>query len=243
MQHKYTEENLRKGEYCLKKKTETQEPSSSEEYLKAIERLKTKSERNRIFHSVVMLGICVLAIIGGIVKYNKAKAESFITINDEHIQASVDTLPHGDQEVKVEPAYTKDGINYSFVTIGKYKTLWTETDVNEFIGNNNIVDTDIYVLTLKNKEKYFGKLFNNNKLVIVRYSLKGEQPFTEEEVSAYKSLSTYYFTADKAKNLSQNNAEYEIAVNNIDLNSNRSIEMIVNELKEKLETDVSGQTL
>lgn len=226
----------------MKKKTETQEPSSSEEYLKEIERLKTKSERNRIFHSIVMLGICILAIIGGIVKYNKAKAESFITINDEHIQASVDTLPHGPQEVKVEPAYTKDGINYSFVTIGKYKTLWTEEEVNEYIGSNNVVDTEIYVLTLKNKEMYFGKLINNNKLVIVRYSFKGEQPFTEEEVSAYKSLSAYYFTADKAKNISQNNAEYEIAVNNIVLNSNRSIKMIVNELKEKLETDVSGQT-
>lgn len=169
------------------------------EYDRKIKSLKTRQKFiSAAFFIIKLLLIIILCLViyQGL---SKKKDSSHTPVGIEDLTCDV-TETSGTYNVSVEKGETINDITYKIVTIGGYTTLKEESRA-ERIGNNNKIDTTIYVLTIKNTDDYLMSGFSNNTFTVIKYSYFGDGPFSDSEISYYKDLAASYFTMTKYKAL------------------------------------------
>ncbi len=182
---------------------------------------KEKQGKIKTVYYIIFIAILGITILVNVLNYKSQKEEVVPTINEANIETKKMNIAEGDYEVKVSPAETVNGREYMNVTVSDYTTVWPKEKVDAVIGTNNQIRTKMYIVTFKNKERFFLNLFTPSQLQIIRMSCAGESEFSDAEVDAYKSLAAYYFTYQKAKKLGREDKEnYNINIEGQSNNEN-----------------------
>ena len=93
-----------------------------------------------------------------------------------------------------------NNIPYTYVSIGDITTM-KNNDLLVALGENSIINTDIYTLTFKPKDDYILNRLWGDEFIVVHYGIFGQRDFTEDEKNYYGELAAEYFTYAKYKTL------------------------------------------
>lgn len=190
-------------------------PQTIEEYEVAIDGLKKKIEKEKLIYYICIVVIALTFLLAFFTKYTMQKKSNYVVVNANNISCKTEK-DEGIFDCSYKSAYTKDEVEYYKVKIGSTETIWTKADYDAIIGENTKIETAIYKATFTNRDKYIGYYFNN-KATLVRYSIKGEAEFSNEEIEAYKPYLAYYFTNKKGEILNREDKEdYKIELSNLD---------------------------
>lgn len=167
-----------------------------EEYKKKMHSMQI---RGSIFGFVCYVVIICIVICMGLSLFSmflNKRSESHTPVDTSMLMAEVTKIPSKQYNTSLQDGYTKNGIKYKKVTIGDYSTIRSENQL-EVLGDDTACDTEIYVLTIKNNDKFFLKATVPTSITIVRYSVFGEKTFTKKEIKEYKKYAADYFTHEK----------------------------------------------
>lgn len=207
------------------KPTQSQKETTTSSF-ELVKQEKIKQNRIKTISYIAILAIIGITILVNILNYKSQKENPLPTINEENIEVNNINLAEGTYEVSTSPAKTVNGQEFTNVEISDYETVWPKEKADAIIGNNNQIQTKLFVLTFTNKERFFLNFLTPKEIQIVRMSIAGDHEFTKEEIDAYKSLAAYYFTYQKAKRLNRVDKEnYNISIEGI-TNINDVIESI-----------------
>ena len=174
------------------------------EYLNEVDKLNKKKRLRGTIVAGIIVAIIVAFVIKGIFVYREAQATNHTPVTMEDITTSLSLKPV--KRYDASSRVTSDANIYT-VEINGNKSLWSKDEVKNLLANDK-VDTEIYELTCINNQKYKFDILMPNKITFRRYSVRGETPFTDEEINGYKQMAADYFTYRKYMRFGYDDAFY-----------------------------------
>lgn len=174
------------------------------EYLNEVDKMNKKKRLRATIVTGVIIAILVCFVIKGIFVYREAQAANHTPVTIEDVTTSLSLKPA--KRYDVSSRVTGDANIYT-VEIDGNKSLWSKDEVKNLLTNDKI-DTEIYELTCINNQKYKFDILIPDKITFRRYSVRGETPFTDEEITGYKQMAADYFTYRKYMRFGYDDAFY-----------------------------------
>lgn len=148
------------------------------------------------FFAIAMIACLLLGMLSMFFA-GREKHGQMVAASD--VKTSVKTYPAANYNLSKKQETTADNVKYDIVTVGNVSFQMAAEAYDSTFGNQNSLDTEIYVLNIDNTEKYPLYFLGDNTLSIVRLSCLGEQPFTEDEIKAYEEKACPILTLSKRK--------------------------------------------
>ena len=190
-----------------KKATPTDEAIETDYYKKLVE-LKNRQKFVRAFAGTTTLILFALVVYGVSILCIRIHKAEHVAITPSDLKVYVKEIPEKEYAVSITKTDTISGKKYDDVKIGSYKTTWPGEITEQYLQNNTKVNSKVYVLNIENKKDYPLSFITTGKnLKIVRYSLLGENGFSESDIENIKEQAAKYLTYKKYSLYHYNNSD------------------------------------
>lgn len=184
----------------------------AKDYTDELNKLKSKEqERFKVlnfanFLFLIVIIVCIYTFITQMLKDNHTPIEA------SSLSVETDTIS-GIYDISYKDAYTLDGTDYVYATIGGYTVTMSKEQYDSHFSDDTVTETTIYYATFTSEDDYpLCKYVGGDSVTFIRIGVLGEENFSDEDLNILKEYAASSLTYTKYSTLHyKDTAEYDTA--------------------------------